>query len=99
MARTGRLEDARAGFREALGIYRDGGDRLNEALTGLTWGLLAAERDPEAAAAEAAAAAFFTERGAAKMLADYRAAFVPLGAEAAAAAPRSERTSSKVPAG
>ena len=100
VARSGRLEDARAGFREALGAYRDGGDLLDEALAGLTWGLLAGGRDPEAAAAEAAAEAFFNERGAAKMLADYRTAFVPVGAEAGAAAtPRAERTSSKVPAG
>jgi hypothetical protein len=77
-ARSGRLDEARAGFRRALGLFREGGDLLSEATVGLNWGLLAGGRDPEAAAAEQAAEAFFSERGAAPMLADYRAAFVPL---------------------
>ena len=99
-ARGGRLDEARAGFRQAMSLFREGGDLLHEALTGLIWGLLANGRDAEAAAAEAAAEAFFTERDATRMLADFRAAFVPLGAEAAAAATSpAERTSSKVPAG
>jgi class 3 adenylate cyclase/tetratricopeptide (TPR) repeat protein len=77
-ARAGRLDEARAGFRRALDLFHEGGDLLSEAITGLNWGLLAGGRDPEAAAAEKAAEAFFTERGAAPMLADYRAAFVPV---------------------
>ena len=81
LARSGRLDDARAGFRRALGLFHEGGDLLSEATVGLNWGLLAGGRDPEAAAAEKAAEAFFTERGAAPMLADYRAAFVPVVAD------------------
>ncbi|MEX2135622.1 MAG: adenylate/guanylate cyclase domain-containing protein [Chloroflexota bacterium] len=95
-ARSGRLDEARAGFRRALGLFREGGDLLSEALTGLIWGLLAGGRDAEAAAAEKAAEAFFTERGAAPMLADLHAAFVPLSDEAAVTAtPASSR--SRVP--
>jgi hypothetical protein len=88
LARLGRIDEARAGFRRAVGLFHEGGDLLSEATIGLNWGLLAGGRDPEAAAAEKAAEAFFTERGAAPMLADYRAAFVPVaGAGAAAPAP------------
>jgi len=95
LARAGRLDDGRAGFRAALTKFREGGDLLNEALTGLIWGLLANGLDPEAAAAEKAAEAFFTERGAAPMLPVFRAAFVPVAeamprAEAAAGAPVAE---------
>ena len=90
LARSGRLDEARAGFRRALGLFHEAGDLLSEATIGLNWGLLAGGRDPEAAAAEKAAEAFFTERGAAPMLADYRAAFVPLAAARAAAAPPSD---------
>ncbi|MBA3688721.1 MAG: AAA family ATPase [Chloroflexi bacterium] len=86
VARSGRLDGARAGFRRALGLFHEGGDVLSEALVGLNWGLLARGHDPEAAAAEKAAEAFFTERGAAPMLADYRAAFVPLADAAPVAA-------------
>src|SRR6185503_6592958 len=86
-ARAGRLDEARAGFRRALGLFRDSGDLLNEAITGLIWGLMAGSRDPEAAAAEKAGEAFFTERGAAATVADFRAAFVPLAEAAPVGAP------------
>ena len=95
LARAGRLDDGRAGFRAALTKFREGGDLLDEAVMGLIWGLLADGRDPEAAAAEKAAEAFFTERGGAPMLPVFRAAFVPVAestprAEAAAGAPVAE---------
>jgi class 3 adenylate cyclase/tetratricopeptide (TPR) repeat protein len=99
LARSGRLAEARAGFRRALGLFHEGGDLLSEATMGLNWGLLAGGRDPEAAAAEKAAEAFFTERGAAPMLADYRAAFVPVdGGRSAAPAPSGAGTAVRSPA-
>ena len=86
-SRAGRLDEARAAFRRALGLFRDSGDLLNEAITGLIWGLMAGSRDPEAAAAEKAGEAFFTERGAAATVADFRAAFVPVADAAPVGAP------------
>jgi predicted ATPase/class 3 adenylate cyclase len=79
-AREGRWEEARAGYRHALETKHDAGDLVGEALGGLAWGMLAGDRDPEAAAAGAAAEQFFTERGGAATVATYRAAFVPVQA-------------------
>ena len=89
-----------AGFRRALGLFHEGGDLLSEATIALNWGLLAGGRDPEAAAAEKAAGAFFTERGADRMIAAYRAAFVPVAdGHTAAPAPSPARTEVGSPAG
>jgi hypothetical protein len=77
-AREGRWDEARAGYRRALEVKHAAGDLLGEARTGLAWGMLAGDRDPEAAAAGTAAEQFFTERGGAAMVAAYRAAFVPV---------------------
>ncbi len=88
-AREGRWEEARAGFRRALELRRQANDPLEEALTGLTWGALAADADPGAAAAGAAGEAFFSERGAGAMVTTFRSAFVPLKASASAEAARS----------
>ncbi|MDP9468996.1 MAG: AAA family ATPase, partial [Chloroflexota bacterium] len=77
-AREGRWDDARTSYRHALELYRQAGDPLAAAITGLEWGAMAAERDPEAAAAAAAGEAFFVERGAAKTVERYRSAFVPM---------------------
>ncbi len=79
-ARAGRWDEARVGYRRALEARHDIGDLLGEALGGLAWGMLAGDRDPEAAAAGAAAEQFFTERGGAATVATYRAAFVPVQA-------------------
>ena len=99
-ARSGRIDEARAGFRRALGLFHEGGDLLSEATIALNWGLLAGGRDPEAAAAEKAAGAFFTERGADRMIAAYRAAFVPVAdGHTAAPAPSPARTEVGSPAG
>jgi class 3 adenylate cyclase/tetratricopeptide (TPR) repeat protein len=96
-ARSGRLDEARAGFRRSLSLFHEGGDLLNEATVGLTWGLLAGGRDPEAATAQQAAEAFFTERGADSMLADYRSAFVPLATQPSAATPTPDSSRTRVP--
>ncbi|MDH4334355.1 MAG: AAA family ATPase [Chloroflexota bacterium] len=86
-ARQGRWDEARAGYRRALEARHDIGDLLGEALGGLAWGMLASDRDPEAAAAGAAAERFFTERGGAATVATYRAAFVPVQAARSAPGP------------
>ena len=78
-AREGRWDEARVGYRQALELRRQAGHLLEEALTGLEWGALAGDREPEAAAAAAAGDAFFAERGAAAAVERYRAAFVPAG--------------------
>jgi hypothetical protein len=95
-ARAGRWEEARVGYRRAQELQRQVGDLVGEAMAGLAWGMLAGDRDPEAASAGAAAEAFFTERGAGALVSTYRAAFVPMK-EAAAAPVRAQRKASKVP--
>ncbi len=85
-ARDGRWDEARAAYRTALELLRHGSDLLGEARAGLAWGMLAGDRDPEAAAAGAAAEQFFADRGASAVVAAYRAAFVPVGRDAARAA-------------
>jgi class 3 adenylate cyclase/tetratricopeptide (TPR) repeat protein len=93
-AREGRWDDARTGYRHALELYRQAGDLLAEAVTGLEWGALAAERDPEATAAGAAGEAFFVERGAEKTVERYRAAFVSVKETASAEQARTPRPAS-----
>ena len=85
-ARDGRWDEARAAYRTALELLRHGSDLLGEARAGLAWGMLAGDRDPEAAAAGAAAEQFFADRGASAVVAAYRAAFVPVSRDAARAA-------------
>ncbi len=99
-AREGRWDEARTGYRQALELRRQAGNLLEEAVTGLEWGGLAADRDPEAATAGAAGEAFFTERGGAAAVERYRAAFVPVGDPAsgpAAGTRRSAASRSSVP--
>ncbi|MEP6808035.1 MAG: hypothetical protein ABI978_05495, partial [Chloroflexota bacterium] len=98
-ARAGRSDEARAGYRRARTLFHEGGNRLEEAFTGLTWGLLAGDSDPEAVSAQAEANAFFTWRGGARMVAAFKAAFVPLAGSAAAATParRAADAASRVP--
>jgi len=95
-ARQGRWEEARAGYRHALQTKHDAGDLLGEALGGLAWGMLAGDRDPEAAAAGAAAEQFFTERDGAATVAAYRAAFVPVQAHASPEPPTAKASSRSV---
>jgi hypothetical protein len=78
LARSGRWEEARAGYRRALSLRHDAADHLKAAYDGLNWGLLAADRDPEAKTAMTEAEAFFAWRGATPMVNTYKAAFVPL---------------------
>jgi tetratricopeptide (TPR) repeat protein len=80
LARAGRWEEARAGYRRALTLRREAAANLEGALDGLNWGLLAGDRDPEAKTALTEAEAFFAWRGATPMVNIYKAAFVPLSA-------------------
>jgi class 3 adenylate cyclase/predicted ATPase len=84
-ARQGRWDEAHAGYRRAIDLRHAAGNLLGEARAGLAWGMLAGDRDPEAAAAGAAAERFFSERGGAATVAAYRAAFVPVQPDAPAA--------------
>jgi len=77
-AREGRWDEVHAGYRRALDGVRESGYHVDEAVTGLEWGALAGSRDPDAAAAGEAGAAFFVDRGAASVVERYRAAFVPV---------------------
>jgi len=88
-ARAGRWDEARIGYRQALELREQAGNLLEKAVTGLEWAALAGSRDPDAQAAGAAGAAFFTERGAAAVVERYRAGFVPV--EEAAATPQESR--------
>jgi class 3 adenylate cyclase len=76
-AREGRWDEAKIGYRQALELRRQAGHLVEEAVSGLEWGALAAGCDPEAAAAAASGEAFFAERGGEKAVERYRAAFVP----------------------
>ena len=78
LARAGRWEEARAGYRRALSLRHEAADQLKAAFDGLNWGLLAADRDPEAKTAMTEAEAFFAWRGATPMVNIYKASFVPL---------------------
>jgi class 3 adenylate cyclase/tetratricopeptide (TPR) repeat protein len=97
LARAGRWEEARAGYRRALSLRHDAADNLKAAFDGLNWGLLAADRDPEAKTALVEAEAFFAWRGATPMVNIYKAAFVPVATVTATAPPPSV-TRSEVPA-
>jgi len=59
LARAGRPDEARAGYRRAITLRHEAGDLLDAAMTGLAWGLLAGAHDPEAASAQTEAEAFF----------------------------------------
>jgi class 3 adenylate cyclase/tetratricopeptide (TPR) repeat protein len=89
LARSGRWEEARAGYRKALSLRHEAGDVLEAAFTGLAWGLLAGAEDPEAKTAQTEAEAFFAWRGGTPMVAAYKAAFVPLATVSAIAPPPS----------
>jgi hypothetical protein len=89
LARAGRWEEARAGYRKALSLRHQAGDVLRGAFDGLNWGLLAGEHDPEAKTAMTEAEAFFAWRGGTPMANAYKAAFVPVAKVAAAAPPPS----------
>jgi len=89
LARNGRWEEARAGYRKALSLRHQSGDVLVAAFDGLNWGLLAGEQDPEARTAMTEAEAFFAWRGGTPMVTSYKAAFVPVAKVAAAAPPPS----------
>ena len=78
LARLGRWDDARVAYRRALSLRQQVGDLLYGAIDGLNWGLLAADRDPEAKTAMTEAEAFFAWRGATPMVTIYKAAFVPV---------------------
>jgi class 3 adenylate cyclase/predicted ATPase len=97
LARNGQWEEARAGYRKALSLRHQSGDVLAAAFDGLTWGLLAGDRDPEAKTAQIEAEAFFAWRGGTPMVAGYKAAFVPVG-NVSVAAPPASVTRSEVPA-
>ncbi|MEO6059422.1 MAG: adenylate/guanylate cyclase domain-containing protein [Candidatus Limnocylindria bacterium] len=77
-AREGRWGEARIGYRQALELRRQAGNLLEEAITGLEWGALVGDADPEAAAAAGAGEAFFVERGGGKAAERFRAAIVPV---------------------
>jgi tetratricopeptide (TPR) repeat protein len=77
-AREGRWDEARSHYRRSLDGLQQIGYRLEEAITGLEWGMLAAGIDPDAEAAGASGEAFFVERGAGVTVERYRAAFVPI---------------------
>ncbi len=81
-AREGRWDEARIGYRQALGLRRQAGNLLEEAITGLEWAALAGAADSEAAAAGAAGEAFFVERGGGEAAERFRAAVVPVKARA-----------------
>jgi tetratricopeptide (TPR) repeat protein len=101
LARGGRWEEARAGYRRALSLRHQAGDLLNAAFDGLNWGLLAGAQDPEAKMAQTEAEAFFAWRGGTPMVTAYKAAFVPVAAAGsaapAAAGARSETRSPVAP--
>jgi hypothetical protein len=82
-AREGRWDEARAGYRQAIDTLEQTGYLLEKAITSLEWGALGGDRDPEAKAAGAAGEAFFVVRDAGVMVERYRAAFVPVGRQAA----------------
>jgi len=96
-ARSGRWDEARAGYRKALSLRHQGGDLMLAAMDGLIWGLLAGDRDPEARTAQTEAEAFFAWRGGTPMVNTFKAAFVPV-AKVTAAAPPPSVTRSEVPA-
>ena len=98
LARKGRWEEARAGFRRAQSLRHEAGDLLDAAFVGLTWGLLAGAHDPEAASAQTEAQAFFAWRGGTPMVNAFKAAFVPVS-EAIGIAPAQTgtRTEAKSP--
>ncbi|MEP7041094.1 MAG: adenylate/guanylate cyclase domain-containing protein, partial [Chloroflexota bacterium] len=97
LARSGRWEDARAGYRKALTLRHETSDLQGGAFDGLIWGLLAGDRDPEAKTAQTEAEAFFAWRGGTPMVNIYKAAFVPV-TRVSAAAPPASLTRSEVPA-
>jgi tetratricopeptide (TPR) repeat protein len=78
LARAGRPDEARAGYRRAITLRHEAGDLLEAAMTGLAWGLLAGAHDPEAASAQTEAEAFFAWRGGTPMVTAFKAAFVPV---------------------
>jgi hypothetical protein len=80
-----------------LSLRHDAADNLKAAFDGLNWGLLAADRDPEAKTALVEAEAFFAWRGATPMVNIYKAAFVPVATVTVTAPPPSV-TRSEVPA-
>ena len=96
-AREGRWDEARAAYRTALELLHNGSDLLGEARAGLAWGMLAGDRDPEAAAAGAAGEKFFADRGGSATVAVYRAAFVPSSEPATPAPAPSRAAAAKVP--
>jgi len=97
-AREGRWDEARAGYRRAIELKHNASDPLGEAQFGLAWGMLAGDRDPDAAAAAAAGEQFMTERGGAAAVAAYRAAFVPVdAAQSVTPMMKTATTASKVP--
>ncbi|MEO8639852.1 MAG: hypothetical protein ABI458_08055, partial [Chloroflexota bacterium] len=97
LARSGRWEDARAGYRKALTLRHETGDLQGGAFDGLIWGLLAGDRDPEAKTAQTEAEAFFAWRGATPMVNTFKAAFVPVR-NVSDSAPPASVTRSEVPA-
>jgi len=97
-AREGRWDEVHTGYRSALDALRESGYFIYEAMTGLEWGMLAGSRDPEALAAADAGAQFFADRGAEVVVERYRAAFVPVRADAAPAR-TPDPTRSGVPSG
>jgi hypothetical protein len=98
LARGGRWEEARAGYRRALSLRHQAGDLLNAAFDGLNWGLLAGAQDPEAKMAQTEAEAFFAWRGATPMVTAYKAAFVPVAAAGSVApAPEDARSETRSP--
>jgi hypothetical protein len=96
-ARSGRWEEARAGYRKALSLRHQAGDVMLAAIDGLNWGLLAAGQDPEAKTAQTEAEAFFAWRGGTPMVNIYKAAFVPM-TNVSVGPPPSSVTRSEVPA-
>jgi hypothetical protein len=99
LTRSGRWEEARAGYRKALSLRHEAGDLLEAAFTGLSWGLLAGAQDPEAKTAQTEAEAFFAWRGGTPTVIAYKAAFVPVsGSAAAVPATAGARTEAPSPA-
>jgi class 3 adenylate cyclase/tetratricopeptide (TPR) repeat protein len=99
LARAGRPDDARAGYRRAIALRHEAGDLLGAAFTGLAWGLLAGAHDPEAATALTEAEAFFAWRGGTPMVTRFKAAFVPVAESAEPVrGPAVAGTASKSPA-
>jgi predicted ATPase/class 3 adenylate cyclase len=96
-ARSGRWEEARAGYRKAVSLRHQAGDAMLAAIDGLSWGLLAGDHDPEAKTAQTEAEAFFAWRGGTPMVNIFKAAFVPV-ANVTTATPPPAVTRSEVPA-